>query len=264
MKYSLQNRFGEELLCLIISATQFQRDRDNAEFVVAAGSVHLEEAAYREIVLAGRTCHLNWNYLYYPPLADDDPPIPLPADVVTAWKKASAETGWMWVDLVGRARVLPEGQVPTFGDLPVLRFITWKAGVLPDLPAPSMPFGLNLNLTAVTDAGLKELAGLKHLQALDLDSTGVTDAGLKELAGLKGLRALFLFNTKVTDAGLKELAGLENLQILSLGSTKVTDSGLKNLAGLRSLQILDCAGTKVTDAGVKTLRSALPGCAMIR
>jgi hypothetical protein len=33
----------------------------------------------------------------------------------------------------------------------------------------------------VTDAGLKELAGLKSLQALDLTFTKVTDAGLKEL-----------------------------------------------------------------------------------
>jgi hypothetical protein len=33
----------------------------------------------------------------------------------------------------------------------------------------------------VTDAGLKELAGLKSLQSLDLSRTKVTDAGLKEL-----------------------------------------------------------------------------------
>ena len=33
----------------------------------------------------------------------------------------------------------------------------------------------------MTDAGLKELAGLKSLQSLNLHSTKVTDAGLKEL-----------------------------------------------------------------------------------
>jgi len=33
----------------------------------------------------------------------------------------------------------------------------------------------------VTDAGLKELAGLKSLQSLDLFITHVTDAGIKEL-----------------------------------------------------------------------------------
>ena len=44
----------------------------------------------------------------------------------------------------------------------------------------------------MTDAGLKELAGLKNLQTLDLGGTQVTDAGLKELAGLKSLQSLNL------------------------------------------------------------------------
>ena len=39
----------------------------------------------------------------------------------------------------------------------------------------------------MTDAGLKELAPLKNLTALDLGDTQVTDAGLKELAPLKNL-----------------------------------------------------------------------------
>jgi hypothetical protein len=37
----------------------------------------------------------------------------------------------------------------------------------------------------VTDAGLKQLNGLKCLRTLDLGGTKVTDAGLKELSGLK-------------------------------------------------------------------------------
>ena len=41
----------------------------------------------------------------------------------------------------------------------------------------------------------------------------MTDAGLKELAGLKSLQTLNLTNTQVTDAGLKELAELKSLQI---------------------------------------------------
>ena len=54
----------------------------------------------------------------------------------------------------------------------------------------------------MTDAGLKELAGLKSLQALNLGDTQVTDAGLKELAGLKSLQLLDLDDTKVTEAGV--------------------------------------------------------------
>jgi internalin A len=33
----------------------------------------------------------------------------------------------------------------------------------------------------------------------------VTDAGLKELSGLKSLQSVVLFGTKVTDAGVAEL-----------------------------------------------------------
>jgi hypothetical protein len=42
------------------------------------------------------------------------------------------------------------------------------------------------------------------LQFLNLSETQVTDAGLKELTGLKGLQLLSL-PTRVTDAGLQEL-----------------------------------------------------------
>ncbi len=48
----------------------------------------------------------------------------------------------------------------------------------------------------MTDAGLKELAGLKNLQSLSLGRTKVTDVGLKELAGLKSLQTLDLYNTR--------------------------------------------------------------------
>jgi len=46
---------------------------------------------------------------------------------------------------------------------------------------------LNLRWTKVTDARLKELAGLKNLSFLSLDNTTVTVVGLKQLAGLKNV-----------------------------------------------------------------------------
>ena len=69
--------------------------------------------------------------------------------------------------------------------MPAFSWSNWQAGVVGKLPAPEQGFGLDLSFTQVTDAGLKELAGLKQLQVLDLAHTRVTDAGLKELAGLK-------------------------------------------------------------------------------
>ncbi|MFO0843720.1 MAG: hypothetical protein U0797_15210 [Gemmataceae bacterium] len=59
----------------------------------------------------------------------------------------------------------------------------------------------------MTDAGLKELAGLHRLEHLSLYNVGqVTDAGLGELVGLKALKYLDLRGTQVTDAGARKLA----------------------------------------------------------
>jgi internalin A len=184
-----------------------------------------------------------------------DPPKPLPEEIVTAWKKAGAEVGWMRVDNFDLLKPQTEG-VP--GDLPAFGFsdrafmgLPWEEGMLAKLPAPAAAFGLDLGFTPVTDAGLKELAGLKNLQTLDLFRTAVTDAGLKELAVLKDLQTLELSGTDVTDLGLKELAALKNLQRLGLRETQVQGAGLKELAGLKNLKALNLG--MVTDAGLKGL-----------
>jgi hypothetical protein len=127
---------------------------------------------------------------------------------------------------------------------------------------------VDLSNTPVTDAGLKELAGLRGVQTLYLSGCeGVTDAGLKELAQLKGLQSLDLSGCQgVTNAGLKELAELKGLQSLDLNHCRgVTDAGLKELAALKGLRYLELRGCeKVTDAGVAELQKALPDCKIIR
>jgi hypothetical protein len=58
----------------------------------------------------------------------------------------------------------------------------------------------------VTDAGLKELAGLKSLRALNISHTEVTDKSLKVLAGLNVLKELVVNPyTKLSEQGLEEL-----------------------------------------------------------
>jgi hypothetical protein len=109
---------------------------------------------------------------------------------------------------------------------------------------------VHLGGTRATDADLKELAGLRHLQALYLEGTAVTDAGLKRLAGLEELERLRLSHTLVGDAGLKELAGLKRLRTLGLRGTGVTDVGLKELAGLESLREVDLTDSRVTGPGL--------------
>ncbi len=190
-------------------------------------------------------------------------PKPLPPEIVQTWRDAGANVGWMDMDLYfnrhifaaeGDARSRGEWYDPTSG-MPVFQFSEWQEGVLGKLPDPGAPFGLCLNLTKMTDSGLKELAGLKSLQALYLAETQVTDAGLKELADRKTLQTLDVRGTKVTDAGLKELAGLQGLQSLYLTGCQVTDVGVKELAGLKSLQVLNLGDTKVTGAGLAGLKS---------
>ena len=202
------------------------------------------------------------------PPAKTEAPKPLPENIVAAWKEAGAEVGWMRVDPTW-VPVFVQEQEGKPGDLPAFFFggvkaatpdghvffkFPLKEGQLAKLPAPATAFGLGLGHTQVTDAGLKELAELKNLQALDLSQNNlVTDAGLKELAGLKSLQKLTLHDTKVTDAGLKELAGLKNLQTLDLSRTKVTGVRLKELAGLKNLQTLYVYDAPVTDTGLKEL-----------
>src|SRR5687767_1721662 len=57
-----------------------------------------------------------------------------------------------------------------------------------DKTAPGLPvIHVDLSSGSVTEAGLKEVAGLKQLKRLNLRGTGVTAGGLKELAGHKQL-----------------------------------------------------------------------------
>src|SRR5262245_37902199 len=139
-----------------------------------------------------------------------DPPQPLPKELVAAWQKAGAKPGFMWLDSTGFLH-FEEQPTGLAGAVPAFQFSGWKNGVVARLPVPSVSFGLRLSFTPVDDAGLKEVAKLRSLHTLQLGDTKVTDAGLKELAGLKSLDTLDLYGTEVTDAGLKQLAALKSL-----------------------------------------------------
>jgi hypothetical protein len=166
-----------------------------------------------------------------------------------------------------------------------------KAGGKVDLDPP-VPGGLvvrvDLHHTAVTDADLEPLEGLKSVRALNLYGTPVTDAGVKHLSGLTDLRILYLNDTHVTDAALQSLqelihlneldlagtgvtdAGLvylkdmTELHDLTLGGSQITDAGLAHLKGLRNLKHLYLVHTSVTAAGIQELKKALPGVHLIQ
>ncbi len=111
---------------------------------------------------------------------------------------------------------------------------------------------LNKPTGELTKADLAEVSALRSVQ--------ITDAGLKEMAKLHQLTALNLTFTKITDAGLKEVAKLQKLTDLQLAYAQITDMGLKEVAKLQKLTTLDLYSTKVTRAGVDELQKALPKC----
>jgi hypothetical protein len=112
---------------------------------------------------------------------------------------------------------------------------------------------LNLSKSLVTDAGMRELRGLRHLRGLYLSSTKITDAGLEPLSGLVELETLDLSKTRIDDAGLAHLAGLARLKLLLLNWTDVSDAGMKCLSGLSRLESLSLIATQVGNAGLQEL-----------
>ncbi len=181
-------------------------------------------------------------------------PRSLPPEVVAAWRQAGARVGWMSPDRVTVFAKLNQVAAAEPGWVPAFAFDQWPEGGIGKLPQPPHGFGLFLFGTNVSDAALKELAGLKTLRALELGSSDVTDAGVKELAQLPALEALGLRTAhNLTATGLKELAGCKALRHLDLGNTNVTDEVLQGLTRLRSLRGLNLDATPVTGAGLKEL-----------
>ena len=85
---------------------------------------------------------------------------------------------------------------------------------------------LNLAGTQVTDAGAESLAKLTELERLHIERTALTDAGLAKLAGLKKLSYLNLYGTQITDAGLETIAQLPNLKKVFVWQTGVSEEAI--------------------------------------
>src|SRR5262249_30263677 len=122
--------------------------------------------------------------------APGDGPRPLPGGGRKAWGKGGGAAGGGGAGGGGREECRGGAGPGKAGEVPAFRLPRWQTGLTAKLPAPERGFGLDLSYARVTVVGLKELAGLQHLQMLNLGYTQLTDAGLKELAELRQLHTL--------------------------------------------------------------------------
>ena len=114
-------------------------------------------------------------------------------EIVATYEKLGAKYGSLSLQEFGRGFGLltfSQGRSNAERGFPSFGFGELPNGKLPKLPLVDVPFGLSLCDSKVTDAGLKELRGLKTIAKLDLAVQSFTDAGIKELKDLKNLTEL--------------------------------------------------------------------------
>src|SRR5579872_4365862 len=110
---------------------------------------------------------------------------------VEAWEKRGFKVGWMGI----------KNNWLLFSDkLDDMKLVDAD---LKKLPSIDVPFGIDLYISDVTEAGLKELITHKNLCSLDLQSVQITDAGMKDLISLKKLSSLVLSSDALTNEGME-------------------------------------------------------------
>ena len=91
---------------------------------------------------------------------------------------------------------------------------------------------LTLSLLRVQIRTMSVLRGLVHPDSLSLflEDTAITDAGLKQLTGLKSLRRLTVEGTAITDSGLEALKAIRSLNELEVLGEPALHGGVGNCA----------------------------------
>ena len=130
-------------------------------------------------------------------------------------------------------------------------------GLLKELAGLKRLEALYLNYTSVPDVWLEDIGSLTGLRNLGLTATGLTDDDLKCLRNLKQLEGIVLNGNQITDKGLQELQHATRLQRLDLMGTQITGLGFAALSDMRSLTTLYLTGTQTSDAGLEYI-AALP------
>ena len=106
------------------------------------------------------------------------------------------------------------------------------------------------------------IANYKSFKHIDLAGANVTDASIRNIAGLQHVMAIHLTDCDVTDSHLAVLANVGSLKILRLNGSDVTDDAIPFISSINDLMSVDLSGTLVTDDGVARLKERCPGIAV--
>jgi hypothetical protein len=150
-----------------------------------------------------------------------------------------------------RARGLADPDIPSLAFLPNLQGLDFYGGS-------------GSGKAKLTDKGLGCLSDpdLPGLTTLSLGFTeNVTDAGLRNVAKLKHVKTLGLVDCpRITDQGLVEILTMPSLEYLELGASDgLTNRTLEILERAKGLKTLCLSGCRnYTPAGLDKLRNSLP------
>lgn len=107
----------------------------------------------------------------------------------------------------------------------------------------------------VTDASLKTIGSLKHLEFAGFWRCAITDDGLASLAGLRKLRALALLDTPVRGPGLAHFKACPGLETLDISTSKLVPEAFGLIATFSNLRELELDEVGATDNDVCQLQS---------
>jgi hypothetical protein len=98
--------------------------------------------------------------------------------------------------------------------------------------------------------GLRQLARLPRLAALDVSDSSFGDKSAAAIASFTKLRILDAGETLVTDQGLAHLGSIDSLEEIHIEGENITDNGLRHLVRLKRLRRLSLLARDVTDQGL--------------
>ena len=106
--------------------------------------------------------------------------------------------------------------------------------------------------TAVTDAALVHLRGIRVLDMSRCDQPTITDAGLAHLVSIQKLSVAYCTQATLTDAAFAPLRGI---RVLNMGRCRqLTDAAFAHLKGIHTLLMWFCHQPTITDAALAHLK----------